>query len=82
MGDFRCRKFRRAFFLTLSYPLDTAMLLIWLILLIAVCVSLAGPVLFVLFALLALIQSIALRFIRIQRGEIPPDKADRPIEEA
>ena len=74
--------FRRAFFLTLSYPLDTFMLLIWLILLIAVCITLAGPVLFVLFALLALIQSIALRFIRIQRGEIPPDKADRPIEEA
>ncbi|MCA9994112.1 MAG: DUF624 domain-containing protein [Anaerolineales bacterium] len=73
--------FRRAFFLTLSHPLDTAMLLIWLTLLTAVCITLAGPVLFVLFSLLALIQSMNLRSIRIQRGEIPPDKADRPVKE-
>lgn len=73
--------FRRAFFLTLSYPMDTLLLLIWLTILIGVCISLAGPVLFVLFSLLALIQSMALRFIRIQRREIPPDKADKPVEE-
>lgn len=74
--------FRRAFFLTLSYPMDTLLLLVWLALVTAVCITLAGPVLLVLFSLLALVQSMALRFIRIQRGEIPPDKADKPIEEA
>lgn len=73
--------FRRAFFLTLSYPLDTLLLLVWLTMLIIGCFALAGPVLFILFALLALIRSMTLRIIRIQRGEIPPAKADMKLEE-
>lgn len=68
--------FRRAFFLTLSYPLDSMLLLVWLTILVGLCLLLAGPVLLVLFSLLALIQSMALRFIRIERGEIPPAKAE------
>ena len=67
--------FRRAFFLTLSFPLDTVMLVIWLTILVILCFALAGPVLLILFSLLALIQSMALRFIRIQRGEIIEEAA-------
>ena len=68
---------QNAFMLVLSYPLYTLLLTIWLILLMAICIVLAGPVLLLLFALLALTQTIALRFIRIEREEIPAAKAKK-----
>lgn len=68
--------FRRAFFITLSHPLDTIMLLIWLAIVGALSTILAGPVFLILFAFFAVVRSMALRFIRITRGEIPPAKAD------
>ncbi|MDQ4078047.1 MAG: DUF624 domain-containing protein [Chloroflexota bacterium] len=63
---------RRAFLTAISYPLDTLLLLLSLFLLSVACLALAGPVLLLLFALLALIQTMALRMIRIERSEISP----------
>ncbi|MEM7115182.1 MAG: DUF624 domain-containing protein [Chloroflexota bacterium] len=73
--------FRRAFFLTLSHPFDTLMLIIWLTLVAILSTILAGPVFLVLFSFFAIVRSMALRFIRIQRREIPPAKADIPEAE-
>ncbi|MCA9899032.1 MAG: DUF624 domain-containing protein [Ardenticatenaceae bacterium] len=63
--------FRRAFFLVITRPMDTVLLVTWLLILTAVCLTLAGPVLFLLFSTIALVQTFALRIIRIERGEIP-----------
>lgn len=63
---------RRALFTAIGNPLTSILLLVWLLMVVVVCVVLAGPVLLVLFALLAVTQTIALRFVRIQRGEIEP----------
>ncbi len=67
--------FRRAFFLVLSRPMDSILLVIWQLMLTVVCFALGGPVLFLLFSALALLQTYMLRVIRIDRGEIPPAKA-------
>ena len=66
--------FRRAFFLVLDRPMDSLMLVTWFIILTVVCMALGGPILLLLFSAMALIQTFALRVIRIQRGEIPPAK--------
>jgi uncharacterized membrane protein YesL len=63
---------RLALFTAIGNPQTSVLLLVWLFIVTAVCVVLAGPVLFILFALLAVTQTMALRFIRIQRGEIEP----------
>ena len=55
--------------------MDSILLVTWLLILTAVCLVLAGPVLLLLFSAIALIQTFALRFIRIERGEIPIAKA-------
>ena len=61
---------RRAFIYVISYPLYTLLLLVWLTLLTIICLVLAGPVFLVLFALLALAQTVALRVLRVTEGEI------------
>lgn len=61
---------RRAFLLVIVYPLYALLLLVWLILLTIICLALAGPVLLLLFALLALAQTVALRVLRVAQGEI------------
>lgn len=66
----------KAFLIVLSEPLESFMMLIWLILLTVICIVLAGPVLLLLFAVLGLIQSMMLRAVRIKWKEIPPAKAD------
>ncbi len=66
---------RRAFFLVLGNPLDSLMLVIWLLLLTAISIALAGPALLLLFSTLALIQTMILRLIRIARDEIPAARA-------
>lgn len=58
-------------FLVITKPMDSVLLVTWLIILTAVCFTLAGPVLFLLFSAIALVQTFALRIIRIERGEIP-----------
>ena len=65
---------RRAFFLVLGQPLDSFMMVIWLLLLAAISIALAGPVLLLLFSAVALMQTMLLRLIRIARGEIPPTR--------
>jgi uncharacterized membrane protein YesL len=65
---------RRAFFLVLGYPLDSLMLVIWLLLLTALSIAMAGPALLLLFSTLALIQTMILRLIRIAREEIPASR--------
>lgn len=62
---------KHALLTTISAPLDSALLVVWLLTLSVVCVLLAGPVLLLLFSMLAVTQTMALRILRIQRGEIP-----------
>ena len=69
--------FRQALLLVLVHPLDNLLLLLTLILLTTISFALAGPVLLLLFSLLALIQTIALRLIRIERGEIPESRSGK-----
>ena len=66
--------FRRAFFQVLAKPMDSIMLVIWLLMLTIVCVSLGGPVLLLLFSAIGLVQTYALRVFRIERGELPKPK--------
>lgn len=66
--------FWRAFLLVLQRPMDSVLLVIWLLILTTVCLALGGPVLLLLFSAIALVQTFALRVIRIDRGEIPPAK--------
>lgn len=66
--------FRRAFFLVLAKPMDSALLVTWLLILTVACMTLGGPVFFLLFSAMALVQTNALRVIRIERGEIPAAK--------
>lgn len=63
---------RLAFLSAISYPLYTLMLLVLLLTVTAVCLVLLGPVLLLLFSLLAVAQTVALRSLRIRRGEIKP----------
>lgn len=61
---------RRAFLWVLAKPMDSILLVTWLLILTVVCLTLGGPVLFVLFSAMALVQTYALRVFRIERGEI------------
>ena len=66
--------FRRAFLLVLAKPMDSMLLVTWLLILTVVCFTLGGPVLLLLFSAMALVQTFTLRVIRIERGEISGDK--------
>lgn len=61
---------RRALFFALRHPMDSALLTIWLLIVAFVSTLLAGPVLFLLFAFVALTQTVALRIMRVRLGEI------------
>jgi uncharacterized membrane protein YesL len=63
---------RSAMLAAIGYPLFTSSLLVSLLALIALCVVLLGPVLFLLFSMLAVTQTVALRWTRIDRGELAP----------
>lgn len=70
---------RSSIFTALTYPGYTLALLLTSILLTAACIALAaGPVVVILFSLLALLQTMGLRLIRVQRGEIEPSPTRRP----
>jgi hypothetical protein len=56
----------------ISFPVYTLTLLALLLVLTAICLALLGPVLLLLFAMLAITQTVALRMIRVQLGQIPP----------
>lgn len=61
---------RRALFFALSHPLDNSLLSVWLSIVAFVSTLLAGPVIFLLSAFVALTQTVALRVMRVQSGEI------------
>lgn len=67
---------RRAFLYFLKYPFYTLLLVAWLIILTFVCTLLAGPVFLVLFSLLAVVQTMSLRVLRVSEGEVEPAAVD------
>jgi uncharacterized membrane protein YesL len=60
---------REALMMALGYPLSSLSLLVTVLVLLIAAVALAGPVLFVFFSAIAMLQTVALRQIVIQRGE-------------
>jgi hypothetical protein len=56
--------------MALGYPLSSLSLLVTVLVLLIAAVALAGPVLFVFFSAIAMLQTVALRQIVIQRGEL------------
>ncbi len=63
---------REALLITVSYPANTFSLLLVGLVLAFAAVILAGPFLLIFFSMLAVLQTIALRFVLIQRGEVAP----------
>jgi len=61
---------REALLIAISYPLNTFSLLLTSVVLAIGAVILAGPILLVFFAFLAMLQTVALRYILFQRGEL------------
>ena len=61
---------REALLMAIGYPLSSLSLLVTVIVLMIAAVALAGPVLFVIFSAIAMLQTVMLRRILIERGEI------------
>ncbi|MBA2596768.1 MAG: DUF624 domain-containing protein [Chloroflexia bacterium] len=61
---------REALLMTLGYPLSSLSLLLTSLIIAIPAIVLAGPVLFVLFSGMAVVQTVALRQLLIQRGEV------------
>jgi uncharacterized membrane protein YesL len=61
---------REALLMALGYPLSSLSLLVTVLVLLIAAVALAGPVLLVFFSAIAMLQTVALRQIVIQRGEL------------
>jgi uncharacterized membrane protein YesL len=61
---------REAVFIALGYPLFSLSLLVTTLILFVASVFLAGPVLFVIFSAIATLETVMLRQILVQRGEI------------
>ena len=59
--------FRQGFLLLLAFPVHSIVLVLLMVVLTVIFAVLAGPVIFLLFSLLAVIQTIALRAIRIEK---------------
>jgi hypothetical protein len=60
---------REALLMALGYPLSSLSLLVTVIVLTIAAVALAGPVLFVFFSAIAMLQTVMLRQVLRQRGE-------------
>lgn len=61
---------REALYVALGYPLSSLSLLVTVLVLLIAAVALAGPILFVFFSAIAMLQTVALRQVVIQRGEL------------
>ena len=61
---------REALLMAVGYPLSSLSLLVTVLVLLIAAVALAGPVLFVFFAAIAMLQTVMLRQVLLQRGEI------------
>jgi uncharacterized membrane protein YesL len=60
---------REALLVAIGYPLSSLSLLVTVIVLTIAAVALAGPVLFVYFSAIAMLQTVMLRQVLLQRGE-------------
>lgn len=73
---------REAFLMAISYPLNTYSLLLTTLILSIAATILAGPILLIFFSFIAILQTIVLRAILAQRGEIAlkltPEQRDAP----
>ena len=61
---------REALLIAIGYPLSSLSLLVTVIVLTIAAVALAGPVLFVFFSAIAMLQTVMLRQVLLERGEI------------
>ena len=61
---------REALLMAIGYPLSSLSLLVTVIVLFIAAIALAGPVLFVIFSAIAMLQTVMLRRVLIERGEI------------
>jgi uncharacterized membrane protein YesL len=61
---------REALLMALGFPLASLSLLVTILVLLIASIVLAGPVLFVVFSAIAMLQTVLLRQVLIQRGEI------------
>lgn len=61
---------REAFLITISYPFNAALTLLTTLILLVGALFLAGPILFIFFALIAVLQTVGLRALLAQRGEL------------
>jgi len=61
---------REALLMAIGYPLSSLSLLVTVIVLTIAAVALAGPVLFVFFSAIAMLQTVMLRHVLLHRGEI------------
>jgi uncharacterized membrane protein YesL len=61
---------REAFLMAISYPLNTIFTLLTTLVLLVAAAVLAGPILLVFFSLMAILQTVGLRTILAQRGEL------------
>lgn len=61
---------REAFLMAISYPLNTFSLLLTAGVIAVAAIALAGPILLVFFSFLAILQTMALRAVLSQRGEL------------
>ena len=61
---------REAFLMAISYPLNTYSLLLTMLILFIGATILAGPILLIFFSFIAILQTIMMRAILAQRGEI------------
>ncbi|MBA3947054.1 MAG: DUF624 domain-containing protein [Herpetosiphonaceae bacterium] len=68
---------RESLLITVSYPANTCSLLLVALVLAFAALILAGPFLLIFFSILALLQTIALRFVLIQRGEVAPIRSPK-----
>ena len=60
---------REALLMALGYPLSSLSLLLTVFVLTVTAVALAGPILFVFFSAIAMLQTVMLRQVLLQRGE-------------
>ena len=66
---------REALLMALAYPLTSLSLLITSLILAVPAVVLAGPILFVFFSAMATLQTVDLRQLLVERGELPEASA-------
>jgi uncharacterized membrane protein YesL len=70
MGSRPWEIMREALLVVLGFPLSSLSMLVTILVLLIASIVLAGPVLFVIFSAIAMLQTVMLRQVLLQRGEI------------